>query len=271
MSLHGMFIKFYGEPLYPVLYPKMDISSIGFSIWSAEDILKASVVEVTESKCLHNGVPVEGGLRDPRFGCIHDGTCAFCGKTRHGCPGHWGHISFPLPLVHIAMVAPLVQALRQHCPCGVRSKKKVCACGRVKDRYTWVKTGLAVHKNGKVCPPSEFPPEVDRFLVRVLPVPPIHIRPPLTVGNTTRGENDLTYRLVNIVRKTHSLCKALADALPSHVVYERYEQVQHAVADIRNAVGTAKHLHRRRPEGEVEAEQRRRLRQIGRASCRERV
>jgi DNA-directed RNA polymerase beta' subunit len=225
----------------------MDISSIGFSIWNSEDILKASVVEVTEARCMHNGKPVDNGLRDPRFGCIGDGTCAFCGKNRHGCPGHWGHIRLKIPVIHIAMVTPLLQTLRLHCPCGIQSKKKVCDCGKIKDRYTWNKKNLCMLKNGEVYHTTDMPECVQRFLIRVLPVPPIHIRPPLTIGNTTRGENDLTYRLINIVRKNLSLEKAIAKALPKHVVYERFEGLQHTIACYidNDKVGTRRNNNRR--------------------------
>ena len=208
----------------------MDISSIGFSIWNYRDILKASVVEVTESRCMCNGNPVPNGPRDSRFGCIDDGSCALCGQNRHGCPGHWGHIMLQLPVIHIAMVAPLLKILRLHCPCGEQSKKKVCQCGKIKDKYTWNKKNLCMLKNGEVCHTTEMPDCAERFLIKVLPVPPIHIRPPLTIGNTTRGENDLTYRIINIVRKNNSLKEAIEKKLPKHVIYERFEGLQHIVA-----------------------------------------
>lgn len=225
----------------------MDISSIGFSIWNASDILKASVVEVTESKCMQDGNPVDGGLRDLKFGCIGDGVCTFCGLNRHGCPGHWGHVKLELPVIHISMVTPLIQALRSYCPCGLESKKKICECGKIKDKFTWNKKNLCVLKNGMLFRTIEMPAVVDRYLLTVLPVPPIHIRPPLTIGNTTRGENDLTYRLINIVRKNISLKTAIDKSMQSHIVYERYEALQHAISCYidNDKVGTRKSNNRR--------------------------
>lgn len=199
-----------------------------FSIWT--DVKKASVVEVTQPRCLHNGVPVAGGLRDPKFGCIGDGVCGYCGKNRHRCPGHWGHIEFPMPVIHIGMVPHLIQALRKD-----------------KQKYTWHKKNLCILKNGEVLPTTAMPEHCHRFLIRVLPVPPIHIRPPLTIGNTTRGENDLTYRLLNIVRKNISLVKAIERKLPQHVVYESFEALQYAVACYINndKVGSSRKSNRR--------------------------
>ena len=83
--------------------------------------------------CLQNA---KGDAPCPADGlCIGDGTCESCGRNRHGCPGHWGHVELQMPVIHIAMVAPLLQTLRSHCPCGVQSKKKVCPCGKIKDKY----------------------------------------------------------------------------------------------------------------------------------------
>ena len=205
-----------------------------FSIWT--DVKKASVVEVTEPRCLHHGQPVTNGLRDPRFGCIGDGECAFCGHNRHKCPGHWGHIEFPVPVIHIGMVNHLLHALKlKH---GAKKSK---------DKYVWQKKNLCIHKNGEIYPTSNMPEHAQKFLIKVLPVPPIHIRPPLTIGNTTRGENDLTYRLLNIVRKNISLKEAIDKLLPTHVVYERFEALQYAVACYINndKVGSARRSNRR--------------------------
>ena len=44
------------------------IEGINFSIWSANDIRRESVVHITEKKTIENGVYVENGLRDPRMG-----------------------------------------------------------------------------------------------------------------------------------------------------------------------------------------------------------
>ena len=85
-------------------------------------------------------------------------------------------------------------------------------------------------RNEEVYPTTEFPPSAQRFMLSVLPVPPIQIRPPLTIGGSARGENDLTYRLLNIMRKNIALNKSIDKMLPPHVVHERFEAVQHAVS-----------------------------------------
>lgn len=221
-----------------------NIDSIKFDVWSKESILNASVLEVTSTKCMQHGVPVRNGLRDPRFGCLGDGNCEHCGKSRRGCPGHWGHIVFRKPMIHIGMVPHLLHWLRIICPlCGdsgsargtlaVRSKlaSKSC-CGKRRDKYSWVKNCLCVHRNGVLYTTEEILTHLRgvNMLLEVLPVPPIHIRPPLTVGNSTRGENDLTYRLLNIVRKNNLLNQSLDRNMQSHIVRERFEAVQHAVA-----------------------------------------
>ncbi len=55
------------------------IEGINFSIWSANDIRRESVVHITEKKTIENGVYVENGLRDPRMG--GQKICPTCGEV----------------------------------------------------------------------------------------------------------------------------------------------------------------------------------------------
>ena len=58
------------------------IEGINFSIWSANDIRRESVVHITEKKTIENGVYVENGLRDPRMG--GQKICPTCGESTIG-------------------------------------------------------------------------------------------------------------------------------------------------------------------------------------------
>ena len=55
------------------------IYGVDFSIWSANDIRRDSVVHITKKKTIENGVYVENGLRDPRMGGQH--ICPTCGEN----------------------------------------------------------------------------------------------------------------------------------------------------------------------------------------------
>ena len=93
------------------------IEGINFSIWSANDIRRESVVHITEKKTIENGVYVENGLRDPRMG--GQKICPTCGEKRRRCNGHFGHIEFVQPVYHISWVTNVIHWLRCICfKCG---------------------------------------------------------------------------------------------------------------------------------------------------------
>ena len=66
-----------------------DICGVQFSISSPEEILKRSVVEVTQTILYEsNGDPVIGGLFDPRMGVIdHGKICPTDNLDNRFCPG----------------------------------------------------------------------------------------------------------------------------------------------------------------------------------------
>ena len=218
------------------------VESVSFSLWTRESILQSSLFEVTNARCLTNGVCTPNGLRDPRFGCVGAGTCAHCHKSQHLCQGHWGHIVLRMPVLHIGLVGVLIQELRAICAaCGVRGTTasgrmlKRCACGAVQSKYAWNKRQGCIQRDDLRYSVGSILAHLVRgggnvnLVLTVLPVPPIQIRPPLTVGSRTRGENDLTYRLQNIMRKNLHLGEAMG-RMPKHVVMERFDALQHAVS-----------------------------------------
>jgi DNA-directed RNA polymerase II subunit RPB1 len=68
------------------------------------------------------------------------------------------------------------------------------------------------------------------FLVSVLPVPPLHVRPSVSVGGSAASEDDLTHQLVNVIKCNLSLQQAVMNGEPA-VVVEQFElALQHNVA-----------------------------------------
>lgn len=69
------------------------------------------------------------------------------------------------------------------------------------------------------------------LLVSVLPVPPLHVRPSVSVGGGAQSsEDDLTHQLVNVIKANLSLKQAISGGEPS-VVVEQFElALQHNVA-----------------------------------------
>ena len=73
------------------------------------------------------------------------------------------------------------------------------------------------------------------LLVSVLPVPPIHVRPSVSVGGgAMSSEDDLTHQLVNIIKCNIALRQAITNGEPG-IIVEQFEQaLQHNVAAFMN-------------------------------------
>eukprot|EP00816_Leptocylindrus_hargravesii_P004270 CAMPEP_0196809198 /NCGR_PEP_ID=MMETSP1362-20130617/9154_1 /TAXON_ID=163516 /ORGANISM="Leptocylindrus danicus, Strain CCMP1856" /LENGTH=1770 /DNA_ID=CAMNT_0042183805 /DNA_START=2209 /DNA_END=7521 /DNA_ORIENTATION=+ len=73
------------------------------------------------------------------------------------------------------------------------------------------------------------------LLVSVLPVPPIHVRPSVSVGGgAMSSEDDLTHQLVNVIKTNIALRQAIANGEP-RIIVEQFEQaLQHNVAAFMN-------------------------------------
>ena len=244
--------------------------SVSFGIWTSESILRASCLEVTSSKCMVHDQPVKGGLRDPRFGILGKGRCQTCGRGRVSCPGHWGHIVLSQPMYHISWINHTLHWLRSLCEgCGVlrgegslrnRASRshRTCKCGAKRAKYSWDKTRACIMRNDELYPASKA---LERFnayksadhnpadlILTVFPVPPLHVRPPLMSGGRTRGEDDLTYRFQNILRKNEILAKCMASDKPVLVTDQAREGVQNGLTGYINHNKLTNRRHRNKRE-----------------------
>lgn len=70
------------------------------------------------------------------------------------------------------------------------------------------------------------------MIITVLPVPPPPVRPSISVdgGNGMRGEDDLTYKLGDIIRANGNVRRCEAEGSPAHVVTEFEQLLQFHVA-----------------------------------------
>jgi DNA-directed RNA polymerase II subunit RPB1 len=92
------------------------IVGIQFGIFSPDEIVKRSVVEVISQATYDGNEPKIGGLFDPRMGVLDNGkTCRSCGQTNHGCPGHFGHYRLARPVYFIQFLPMIRNVLRCVC------------------------------------------------------------------------------------------------------------------------------------------------------------
>ncbi|GAX84485.1 hypothetical protein CEUSTIGMA_g11905.t1 [Chlamydomonas eustigma] len=93
-----------------------EIRSIQFGLLSEQDVLRQSVVEVTESKTYDGAEPVSGGVFDPRMGVVEGGrVCATCQQRNTFCPGHFGHVVMARPVFYVQFFEYVRKVLRCVC------------------------------------------------------------------------------------------------------------------------------------------------------------
>jgi hypothetical protein len=232
----------------------LSVEGIRFFARSPEEILKLSCVEVTTDKISEGGIAVDGGLRDPRFGCSAGRPCGTChARANRPCDGHFGSYVLAEPLFNIMYIKFVALWLRLLCSqCGtlqpppsafqgvtppklndllVRLPKKCKSCGsRARASLAWdreqqllveTSTGDTIRAREALAVfrklPDDFVAGVEhprRFITSVVFVPSTCIRPAVggnKKGETPRGESDLTYRLVKIIRADKLVRKKRSD------------------------------------------------------------
>jgi DNA-directed RNA polymerase subunit A' len=75
--------------------------------------------------------------------------------------------------------------------------------------------------------PSAARPEW--MVLQVLPVPPVSVRPSITLESGIRSEDDLTHKLVDIIRINQKLKEALESGVPVNIIQELHELLQYHV------------------------------------------
>mmetsp|Transcript_32962 Transcript_32962/g.49125 ORF Transcript_32962/g.49125 Transcript_32962/m.49125 type:complete len:1763 (-) Transcript_32962:71-5359(-) len=69
------------------------------------------------------------------------------------------------------------------------------------------------------------------MLVSVLPVPPLHVRPSVSMGGgALSSEDDLTHQIVNVIKSNIALRQAIKDGEPNIIVEQFEQSLQHNVS-----------------------------------------
>jgi DNA-directed RNA polymerase subunit A' len=67
------------------------------------------------------------------------------------------------------------------------------------------------------------------MVLQVLPVPPVSVRPSITLESGIRSEDDLTHKLVDIVRINQKLREAMESGVPINIIQELHDLLQYHV------------------------------------------
>lgn len=232
------------------------IHSLKFGVLSPEKMRAMSLCEVVTDELYENNQPKNGGLRDPYFGVSsRRGICPVCQKTWSDCSGHFGHFELPCPCFHVGWMYEVLQWLRKTCVhCGHVSnfkvnKKKCTQCNGLPHRYFkknstticvetpagGIHTLMAPEAReilSKIkSTDSNFHPS--SLVLTVLPIPPNCVRPSPTLdGEEVRGEDDITRRLLYVIRIAKAYKKSLEEnsIVRSHAA-ERLQDALHMYID----------------------------------------
>ena len=72
----------------------------------------------------------------------------------------------------------------------------------------------------------------DWMIVTVLPVPPLAVRPEVTMFGTARSEDDLTYKLADIIKSNNTLRRNELNGVAAHILLEDVRILQFHVATL---------------------------------------
>jgi DNA-directed RNA polymerase subunit A' len=284
------------------------VASIRFGILSPDMIRKMSVAEILSPDTYdEDGLPIPTSVMDPRLGTLEPGQrCKTCGNTYLSCPGHFGHIELPTPVIHVGFAKTVYELLKSTCrSCGrlllsedlikqfasemqelkesnrpykylvykIKQRamnEQICPhCGEKQLKMELEKpaTMVEITETGPMrlsagtvrsrlerIPDSDLilldiNPETSRpewMVLTVLPVPPVYVRPSITLESGFRSEDDLTHKLVDILRVAQRLRENMRAGSPSPVIAELSDLLQYHVTTYINneAVGAAPATHR---------------------------
>ena len=285
------------------------IDGIKFSVWSPTEIRKYSVAEITAPETYdEDGMPVQGGLMDGRLGTLEPGQkCLTCGNTAARCPGHFGHIEFAEPVLHIAFIDNIYKLLQSTCRSCARlkvpqenldeyrrikdkraayavisqkripemivdkaKKAKECPhCGKKQYELIFTKPTIFVEKadigEHRLLPITirerfsqildadldlmSYDPATARpewFVLQVLPVPPVTVRPSIILETGIRSEDDLTHKMVDIIRVNQRLKESKEAGTPPLIVQDLVDLLQyHTTTYFDNEVSGIPQAHHR--------------------------
>src|SRR3989344_2896401 len=233
------------------------ISEIGFALFSPEQIKKLSVAKIVTPELYDiDGYPVDGGLMDLRLGAIDPGVrCRTCGGRLKECLGHPGLIELARPVIHIKYLPIIDLVLRSTCEaCGkvlikeAKDGKKCPHCSIIQERVKLEKP--TSFRSGRR---RLFPSEIRERLVKVsdadlkilginaknlrpewailtlLLVPPVTVRPSITLESGERSEDDLTHKLSDIIRSNQRLWENLNAGAPEVIIEDLWDLLQYHI------------------------------------------
>jgi DNA-directed RNA polymerase subunit A' len=235
-----------------------EIKKVQFAVYSPENIKSIGHTRITVPDTYDDdGYPLDEGLMDQHLGVIDPGLrCKTCGATSRECPGHFGHINLFRPVVHPLFAKNIYKVLSATCgKCygfvltkeGKRPKKCPHCKAELEDLKfirpvslylgakemlpTEIKEWLSAIKNAEL-KKIGYNPDAARpewMVLSVLLVPPVKIRPSITLESGDKSEDDLTHKLVEIIRVNQKLEANINAGAPQLIIEDLWKLLQYHV------------------------------------------
>ncbi|NYZ60498.1 DNA-directed RNA polymerase subunit A', partial [Candidatus Micrarchaeota archaeon] len=239
------------------------IGKVKFSLFSPDMVRKISGARVIIPDTYDDdGYPIDGGLVDSRLGVVDPGLrCKTCGGRVKECPGHFGHIELVRPVIHVEFSKYIYSVLKSSCPeckrvvegSGRKAKGECPNCGAKIPDIKFLKPATFFKDNVQMLStdirdwlagvPNDdlrklgYDPDFARpewAILSVLLVPPVNIRPSITLESGERSEDDLTHKLVDIIRINQKLEANINAGAPQLIIEDLWELLQYHVTTYMN-------------------------------------
>ncbi|RLF43612.1 MAG: DNA-directed RNA polymerase subunit A', partial [Thermoplasmata archaeon] len=238
------------------------IGSIEFKLMSPELIKSNARVRIVNSELYDpDGYPVEGGVIDPRLGVIDPGLyCRTCKGSIGECLGHFGYLELAKPVINVLYVKIIYEILKATCAKCSRimvegdvaeglppTPSKCPYCKAEQKKIKFVKPYTFYEDNEELDPlvirerfekiPDEDLKKIqfnggrpEWLILTLFPIPPVTMRPSITLETGERSEDDLTHKLVDIVRINQSLKENIDIGAPEFIIRDLWELLQYHIS-----------------------------------------
>jgi len=227
------------------------IQSIQFALLSPAQLKKMAASEITKADIYDNdGFPIEGGVMDPKLGVVDPGMrCRTCGLSVGLCVGHFGYIELVRPIYNVLYGKLIYKILKNICwACSKPATGTKCpSCGteqkkiRFEKPYTFyeddkIMTALQVRERFEKISEDDLPAlglmggRPEWTILTLFPVPPVISRPSITLETGERSEDDLTHKLVDIIRINQRLRENVGIGAPDFIIEDLWELLQYHTA-----------------------------------------
>ncbi len=196
--------------------------------------------------------------------------CRVCGGNVGECQGHFGRLDLTKPIVHVHYAKFILNLLKLFCNKCNRllidgsnidkmrgrkpkfkeimkmAKKKCPHCGEQQNKFKFIKPYTFI-ENKQTLSASAIRERLEKMtsedlksiglnmrpehlLLTILPISPVTVRPSITLESGERSEDDLTHKLVDIVRINERLRENIDLGAPDFIIEDLWELLQYHVS-----------------------------------------